>query len=84
MNQEFTPGTRVYFGDNDGRSFAVIRQIGKNELELLISPGSTQARTRIVHVIRDEVRTSPSPASLGMSIGASRLPHGFRPRRARA
>ncbi|MEK7170613.1 MAG: hypothetical protein AAB767_04975 [Patescibacteria group bacterium] len=83
MNRTFTPGTRVYFGSNDGRTFSVVRQVGTDKLELLISAGRKGKQTRVVHVAKDDVRTAPVSVSSLASLAALRLPHGFHPRRAR-
>ena len=63
MNRTFTPGTRVYFGSNDGRTFSVVRQVGTDKLELLISAGRKGKQTRVVHVAKDDVRTAPVSVS---------------------
>ncbi len=80
MSREFIPGTRVYFGNNDGRNFPVLRQVGTEKLELLISSGKAGAKTRIVHVANDEVRTAPASVACLDTLRALRLPNGFRPR----
>ena len=76
MNRTFTPGTRVYFGSNDGRTFSVVRQVGTDKLELLISAGRKGKQTRVVHVAKDDVPTTPVSVSSLASLAALRLPMG--------